>query len=92
MGGSETKPQRLLFSASTLRGATFNVVPTKIARPIDRELLDNHEHQSIEMASLNCGPSSRLLTSIVTGHPTMPQYSFDANQVGDFIAFLKTLE
>jgi mono/diheme cytochrome c family protein len=29
---------------------------------------------------------------LVTGHPTMPEFRFDADQVGDFIAFLKTLE
>ena len=33
-----------------------------------------------------------LAEGIVTGHPTMPQFSFDADQVGNFIAFLKTLE
>ena len=33
-----------------------------------------------------------LAEGIVTGHPTMPEFSFDADQVGDFIAFLKTLE
>jgi hypothetical protein len=33
-----------------------------------------------------------LAEGIVTGHPTMPQFSFDGDQVGDFIAFLKTLE
>lgn len=33
-----------------------------------------------------------LAEGIVTGHPTMPEFSFDADQVGDFIAYLKTLE
>ena len=33
-----------------------------------------------------------LAEGIVTGHPTMPQFRFDGDQVGDFIAFLKTLE
>ena len=33
-----------------------------------------------------------LAEGIVTGHPTMPEFSFDADQVGDIIAFLKTLE
>ena len=27
-----------------------------------------------------------------TGHPTMPEFRFDPDQIGDFIAFLKTLE
>jgi cytochrome c len=29
---------------------------------------------------------------IATGHPAMPEFRFDPDQVGDFIAFLKTLE
>jgi mono/diheme cytochrome c family protein len=33
-----------------------------------------------------------LAEGIVTGHPAMPEFSFDADQVGDFIAYLKTLE
>jgi cytochrome c len=33
-----------------------------------------------------------LAEGIVTGHPTMPEYRFEADQIGDFIAFLKSLE
>jgi mono/diheme cytochrome c family protein len=33
-----------------------------------------------------------LAEGIVTGHPTMPEFRFEADQVGDFIAYLKTLE
>lgn len=33
-----------------------------------------------------------LAEGIVTGHPTMPEFSFDPGQVGDIIAYLKTLE
>jgi mono/diheme cytochrome c family protein len=29
---------------------------------------------------------------ITTGHPTMPEFRLDSDQVGDVIAFLKTLE
>ena len=29
---------------------------------------------------------------IVTGHPSMPEFRLDPGQVGDFIAFLKSLE
>jgi len=29
---------------------------------------------------------------IITGHPTMPEFRFDPDQVGDIIAYLKTLE
>lgn len=32
-----------------------------------------------------------LAEGIVTGHPTMPEYRFEPDQVGDLIAFLKTL-
>src|SRR6478735_6272996 len=33
-----------------------------------------------------------LAEGIVTGHPTMPEYRFDADQISDFIAFLKSFE
>jgi mono/diheme cytochrome c family protein len=33
-----------------------------------------------------------LAEGIITGHPTMPQFRFEGDQIGDFIAFLKTLE
>jgi len=33
-----------------------------------------------------------LSEGIVAGHPTMPQFRLDADQVGDVIAYLKTLE
>jgi cytochrome c len=33
-----------------------------------------------------------LAEGIVTGHPTMPEFRFDADQVGDLLSFLKTLE
>ncbi|CUU17761.1 hypothetical protein CDS [Bradyrhizobium sp.] len=33
-----------------------------------------------------------LAEGIVTGYPAMPEFQFDSDQVGDFMAFLKTLE
>jgi mono/diheme cytochrome c family protein len=33
-----------------------------------------------------------LAEGIMTGHPTMPQFQLDPGQVGDVIAYLKTLE
>ena len=33
-----------------------------------------------------------LAEGIVTGHPTMPQFRLDPGQIGDLIAFFKTLE
>jgi mono/diheme cytochrome c family protein len=56
--------------------------PLKIAPPF-RTL---HERYPVEMLQ------EALAEGIVTGHPSMPQFSFDADQVADFIAFLKTLE
>ena len=56
--------------------------PLKIAPPF-RTL---HERYPVKMLQ------EALAEGIITGHPTMPQFSFDADQIGDFIAFLKTLE
>jgi cytochrome c len=36
--------------------------------------------------------SEALAEGIVTGHPEMPEFAFDPQDVGDLIAFLKTLE
>ncbi|EAQ35997.1 hypothetical protein NB311A_11167 [Nitrobacter sp. Nb-311A] len=33
-----------------------------------------------------------LAEGIITGHPSMPQFQFEADQINDFIAFLKSLE
>jgi mono/diheme cytochrome c family protein len=33
-----------------------------------------------------------LAEGIITGHPSMPQFTLDAGQVDDVIAYLKTLE
>ena len=33
-----------------------------------------------------------LAEGIVTGHPTMPEFKFDPDQVGDIIAYFKSLE
>jgi cytochrome c len=33
-----------------------------------------------------------LAEGIITGHPAMPEFSFDPEQVGYIIAYLKTLE
>lgn len=56
--------------------------PLRIAPPF-RTL---HERYPVETLQ------EPLAEGIVVGHPTMPQFSFDADQIGDFIAFLKTLE
>ena len=56
--------------------------PLKIAPPF-RTL---HERYPVEMLQEALGEG------IIVGHPTMPQFRFDADQVGDFIAFLKALQ
>ena len=33
-----------------------------------------------------------MAQGISTGHPTMPEFRFERDQISDFIAFLKTLE
>jgi len=33
-----------------------------------------------------------LAEGIIVGHPVMPQFRFEADQIGDFLAFLKSLE
>jgi len=56
--------------------------PLKIA-PAFRTLHERYPVETLQEA---------LAEGIVTGHPTMPEFRFDADQVGDFIAYLKTLE
>ncbi len=56
--------------------------PLKIAPPF-RTL---HERYPVGMLE------EALAEGIVTGHPTMPEFRFDGDQIGDFMAFLKTLE
>jgi cytochrome c len=56
--------------------------PLKIAPPF-RTLHQRYPVESLEEA---------LGEGIVTGHPTMPEFRLDPGQVGDVIAFLKTLQ
>ena len=56
--------------------------PLKIAPPF-RTL---HERYPVERLE------EPLAEGIVTGHPTMPEFRFDPDQITDFIAFLKSLE
>jgi mono/diheme cytochrome c family protein len=56
--------------------------PLKIAPPF-RTLHERYPVDTLQEA---------LAEGIVTGHPSMPEFRFDADQVGDFIAYLKTLE
>jgi len=56
--------------------------PLRIAPPF-RTLHQRYPIESLEEA---------LGEGIVAGHPSMPEFRLDPGQVGDVIAFLKTLE
>jgi len=56
--------------------------PLRIAPPL-RTLHERYPVDTLQEA---------LAEGIITGHPSMPQYSFAPDQVGDFILFLKSLE
>ncbi|MEO8320428.1 MAG: cytochrome c [Bradyrhizobium sp.] len=56
--------------------------PLKIAPPF-RTL---HKHYPIETIA------EALAEGIVTGHPSMPQFQLDPDQIHDLLAYLKTLE
>ena len=56
--------------------------PLTIAPPF-RTLHERYPVESLEEA---------LAEGIRTGHPTMPEFRLDPGQVGDVIAYLKTLE
>jgi cytochrome c len=56
--------------------------PLKIAPPF-RTL---HTRYPIEMLA------EALAEGIVTGHPTMPEFQLDPDQINDLLAYLKTLE
>ncbi len=56
--------------------------PLTIAPPFR----DLHRRYAVENLS------EALAEGIMTGHPSMPQFRFDPDQVEDFIAFLKSLE
>jgi len=56
--------------------------PLRIAPPF-RTLHERYPVEELQEA---------LAEGIVTGHPTMPEFRFESDQVADFIAFLKTLE
>jgi mono/diheme cytochrome c family protein len=45
-------------------------------------------HQRYKVETL----AEALAEGIVTGHPSMPEFRLEPDQIGDFIAFLKSLE
>ena len=56
--------------------------PLKLAPPF-RELHKRYPVETLEEA---------LGEGIVTGHPNMPEFRLDPDQIGDFISYLKWLE
>jgi cytochrome c len=56
--------------------------PLKIAPPF-RTLHERYPVTALE---------EPLAEGIVTGHPNMPEFRFEPDQIHDFIEFLKTLE
>lgn len=56
--------------------------PLRIAPPF-RSLHERYPVETLEEA---------LAEGIMTGHPTMPEFQFEPDQIGDFVAFLKSLE
>ena len=58
--------------------------PSSLAvAPPFRTLHERYPVESLEEA---------LGEGVTTGHPSMPEFKLDPGQVGDFIAFLKSLE
>ncbi len=56
---------------------------TLVIAPPFRTLHERYPVESLEEA---------LAEGIMTGHPSMPQFKLDPGQIGDLIAFLKSLE
>jgi mono/diheme cytochrome c family protein len=58
--------------------------PSTLANALPfRELHKNYPVESL---------AESLAEGLVTGHPNMPEFRFDPDQIGDFISYLKTLE
>lgn len=56
--------------------------PLRIAPPF-RTLHERYPVETLQEA---------LAEGIVTGHPTMPEFRFDPDQISDFLTYLKSLE
>lgn len=83
-------------SPSEMRGKTFARYNCARCHSIDK----------VTESSLTIAPPFRVLhkrypvetlaealaEGISTGHPTMPEFQLDPDQINDFIAFLRTLE
>lgn len=76
--------QRLarLYCASCHAVDKVSPSPLTIAPPF-RDLHKKYPVESLEES---------LGEGIMTGHPSMPQFQFEPDQIADFVAFLKSLE
>jgi mono/diheme cytochrome c family protein len=72
----------LLYCAECHAIGRVGPSPLRIAPPF-RNLHQRYPVETLEEA---------LAEGISTGHPSMPQFQFEADQINDFIAFLKSLE
>ena len=76
--------KRLALTYCSKCHATDKVSPSPLSiAPPFRTLHERYPVDTLQEA---------LAEGIVTGHPSMPEFRFDADQVGDFIAYLKALE
>ena len=85
--GLEPAAQRGLMIAKTHCARCHSIdrvspSPLAIAPPF-RTLHKKYPVENLEEA---------MAEGISTGHPTMPEFRFDADQIANFIAFLRSLE
>jgi mono/diheme cytochrome c family protein len=79
---AQGKRLALLYCAECHAIDKVSPSPLRIAPPF-RTLHERYPVETLQEA---------LAEGIVTGHPSMPEFRFEADQVGDFMAFLKSLE
>jgi mono/diheme cytochrome c family protein len=72
----------LLYCAGCHAVDKVSPSPLRIAPPF-RNLHKRYPVETLEEA---------LAEGIMTGHPSMPQFQFEPDQISDFITFLKSLE
>jgi mono/diheme cytochrome c family protein len=86
----------LAISPAEQRGRTFALTNCAKCHSIDRVTQSPLKiapafrtlHQRYRIETL----AESLAEGIVTGHPTMPEFRLEPDQINDFLAFLKTLE
>jgi mono/diheme cytochrome c family protein len=85
--GPSPSIQRGMMMARTHCGRCHAIDKTgQSPLPIAPPFRDLHKNYPVEQLE------EPLAEGLVTGHPSMPEFRFDPNQIGDFIAFLKSLE